>query len=699
MTNPKVSVVIPIYRVEPYLRQCLDSVAAQTLRDLEVICVDDGSPDRSGEIAAEYAARDHRFRLIRKENGGVSSARNAGLEAARGEYVYFLDSDDYIAPETLQSLVETAVDRNLDIVYFNAESFFENTTIRAANEGYISYYTRQNGYPEVCTGQAMFAKMRSNKEYRENVCIQFFRRALLEKGHLSFYPGIIHEDLLFTFQCAMLAQRVGYLDKAFLFRRVRSNSIVTSSKTMRNVEGYLVTYAEALVFLRNIRLEEQAAAPVREYLYTAIFQKACKMWSALYDWEKKQPLTAGNAMAEHLLYAVRKTVKTENVLEGLRAETAWTRKRPFRKLAKFLRLVSEKGCLGALGETVRRLGGKLWRIPQLLRSPFVKLRQKTGGKAPLVSYILPVYNVEKYLPQCLDSLLCQTMSHIEILCVDDGSTDRSPEILRAYSEKDSRVKVFTQSNRFAGAARNLGLSKATGEYVAFLDSDDFFEKDLAEATYYAAKVRRADAVICGARVFDEQTQEARKAQWLYRSDYVPKKQPFSRKDCPNTLFQITTPAPWTKLFRRKFILDRELRFQEIHNTNDVFFTYAALAQAKRITTVDRVLVNYRRGMDTNLQSVKGKAPLCFFEAYKALRDYLREQGLLEELRQSYVNAAASSCGHSLDTGCGPEARERVAQKLRGGGLEELELLGHEPSYYYAGQRYAQIMKLMEEVGS
>ena len=130
----KVSVIIPMYKVEEYLRECLDSVVNQTLKEIEVLCIDDGSPDRSAEIASEYVSKYSNFKLIRKENGGQSSARNLGIEVASGEYVYFLDADDYIDAQMLEKLYQRASEGALDIIYFNTNLFFENDEIRENNK-------------------------------------------------------------------------------------------------------------------------------------------------------------------------------------------------------------------------------------------------------------------------------------------------------------------------------------------------------------------------------------------------------------------------------------------------------------------------------------------------------------------------------------------------------------------------------------
>ena len=116
MSSPKISIIVPVYNVEKYIRRCLDSIAAQTFTDWECICVDDGTPDASGKICDEYAQKDGRFVVIHKENGGVSSARNVGLDVAKGEYVTFCDSDDWVEKEMLEVFYNTALKNDAEVV-------------------------------------------------------------------------------------------------------------------------------------------------------------------------------------------------------------------------------------------------------------------------------------------------------------------------------------------------------------------------------------------------------------------------------------------------------------------------------------------------------------------------------------------------------------------------------------------------------
>lgn len=302
----KVSVIIPIYKAEKYLKKCISSVINQTLQSIEIICVDDGSPDHSSDIVREFMKQNENIVFIQKENGGVSSARNAALEVAKGQYIYFLDSDDYIEATALQELYNKAEDEQLDILYFNTCPFFESEEIKEKNKSYIEYYKREGNYSGVHTGQDMFAMMRSNKEFLGTVWIGFYKRALIEENKLNFYNGIIHEDNLFCFKSVILAQRVGYVDKTFHHRRMRGGSIMTSKKSMKNVEGYLVCYKEMFLFLDKCQIQENVVTQILEYLYYSIYRNGFNIFHSLDSAERENISLQDEICALHLLDRIRK---------------------------------------------------------------------------------------------------------------------------------------------------------------------------------------------------------------------------------------------------------------------------------------------------------------------------------------------------------------------------------------------------------
>ena len=227
-----VSVVVPIYNVEKYIRECIDSVLNQTYKDLEIILVDDGSPDNCGKICDAYAKQDVRIKVIHKKNGGLSDARNAGMDIASGEYIYFLDSDDYIKTDAIEQLVHCIEKEKADIVYFEAETIFEDFE----KPDYYEVFIRSNSY-KTAAGAAVHLSHLRHAEYFSGVVLLFMRREFLKEHQLRFYKGIIHEDELFTPVAFIKAKRVASLKKALYARRLRANSIMSRNYSLKSLEG------------------------------------------------------------------------------------------------------------------------------------------------------------------------------------------------------------------------------------------------------------------------------------------------------------------------------------------------------------------------------------------------------------------------------------------------------------------------------
>ena len=265
--------------------------------------------------------------------------------------------------------------------------------------------------------------------------------------------------------------------------------------------------------------------------------------------------------------------------------------------------------------------------------------------SPKVSIIMPVYNTEKYLREALDSVLAQTMTDIEVLCVDDGSTDSSLEILHEYAAKDSRLTVYTQDHQFAGAARNLGIKHAAGKYLLFLDSDDIFGPQMVEKSYTRAEETEADICVFSGGTFYEDTDEHCPFSKLCRTDLCPETV-FSAKDHPNELFFVSTPAPWNKLYRREFIINEGLVFPDIRSCEDLPFVLTAFACAERITLLDEPLLSYRQH-SASLEHTQNKDPLAFYAALVEFRERLTARGLYEPLKDAFAAKAADTCSTSL----------------------------------------------------
>ncbi len=248
MKEPKVSVIIPVYNTEKYVQETVESIRKQTLTEIEIILVNDGSTDNSLSVIHELAKEDERIRVLSHSNRGPSLSRNAGLEIATGQFIYFMDSDDLLDPETLLHCYHTCENDQLDFVIFDADSFYDagvHTTISLA-------YTHTQGMEDrVYTGLEAFETQLKNNKYTPSPCLSFIRRSFFDRSNVHYYPGIIHEDQLFTTQLYLSAERVGWIGATFFHRRLRTDSIMTKPFAWKNMEGYLTVSQEILVFVAD----------------------------------------------------------------------------------------------------------------------------------------------------------------------------------------------------------------------------------------------------------------------------------------------------------------------------------------------------------------------------------------------------------------------------------------------------------------
>lgn len=230
----KVSVVIPVYNTEKYVRQAVESVMYQSLKELEIIVVDDGSTDKSLSIVEKLGDTDKRIQIYTQANQGQSIARNRGISHAHGEYIYFMDSDDLLEEDALELCYHKCKEEKLDFVFFDALVFFENNVENAPT---LNYKHTEKLEDKIYTGQEALEIQLQNKEYTPSVCLHFIHRNVIEKHNLSFYPEIVHEDQLFTTLLYLQSTKAACIKRTFFHRRMRKDSTMTSKFAMRNKIG------------------------------------------------------------------------------------------------------------------------------------------------------------------------------------------------------------------------------------------------------------------------------------------------------------------------------------------------------------------------------------------------------------------------------------------------------------------------------
>lgn len=226
MNNPKISVIIPVYNIEPYLSRCLDSVINQTYKNLEIIVINDGSTDKSGEIADSYCLIDNRVIVIHKTNNGVSAARNAGIDKATGEYIGFVDGDDYIEPDMYELLIQNAIYNSADISHCGYKMVFPNRIDLYYGTGKILLLNKNEGLIELLKGEII----------EPGLCNKIYKRELFLS--IRFREDIRnHEDLLANYYLFNLSEKSIFKDETKYHYMVRKNSAATSSININKVKG------------------------------------------------------------------------------------------------------------------------------------------------------------------------------------------------------------------------------------------------------------------------------------------------------------------------------------------------------------------------------------------------------------------------------------------------------------------------------
>lgn len=623
MMSPFFSIIIPVYNSLKYLPECISSINSQSFSDFEVIFIDDGSQDGSIQLIESTVSADGRFKLILQSHKGASSARNAGIRNAIGHYIVFVDSDDKVDVNYLMRIHEDISSNNSDIVVFGGEAFPKEDWIDKKLTTFYGVYIDRWFEALYEVGSRPF------------MCNKAYRREMLRNYGLEFEDNLIlGEDQVFQYKTFPHANVVSFIpDKLYYYRRA--------------VEG-------------SVTAQFSEQEDLKHRTQVNIVDKVIQMWSKGNIAELNNPVFVN--------WCIEYVYKDVVLL-------------PFNERALCSKKVVQWFEDGNLNQEVLN-HRNLHKLKQLNRIA----EAYDNLHAPAVSIVVPVFNVIQWIDECINTLVNQSFPNIEVIFVDDGSTDGSLEKILRLSEVDSRVTVIQQEHQYAGVARNKGIQAARGKYLLFLDSDDFFKLNLVEKAYYRAISFDADICAFGASSFDQQTGEVKKLNYICRTEKVPVDQNFSSKDYPDDIFSFTSPAPWSKIFKREFVIKNGLSFQAVQNSNDVFFVYTALATANKIVVLGESLVTYRINTGSSLQSKKGKNPLAFFAALKALKEDLIKRDLYETFSGSYKNFALDSCIFNLTTNDTLDGYREIYQALNDYIFSYIDVLNTGPEDFHTYYR-------------
>ena len=303
-----------------------------------------------------------------------------------------------------------------------------------------------------------------------------------------------------------------------------------------------------------------------------------------------------------------------------------------------------------------------------------------------ISVVVPVFNAEKYLRDTLDSIIGQTIQSIEIICVNDGSTDKSEIILEEYSKKDSRIKLLMQANSGAGVARNNGMKIATGKYIAFLDGDDIYEVDMLEKMFSKAEQYELDVVVCRSDKFINNVQDSIPNPGCIKKYLLPNQEVFSSADIKKNFFMLFVWWPWDKLFRLDYVKQLDIEYQNLRTTNDLFFVASSTIAARKISCIDEILAHHRIGEKSTLSVTREKSWECYKLALDELKKFLAQHDLTGRFGQDFVNYSLHFSLWQLETLKG-KSYFLLYEKLRKEWFADMEISSKPKKYFYNADLY------------
>lgn len=600
----KLSIVVPCCNVELYLDECLKSIVNQTFKDIEIICVNDGSKDNTLGIIQSYAAKDKRIKIIDKPNSGYGDSMNKGFAMATGEYIGIVESDDFIEPGMFEKLYETAIEHDADVVKSNFWFYWSKPEKNELHEYFRKEECNKVIRPYEYDNGSLFGR-------KPSIWSAIYKKEFLDENEINFLPtpGASFQDTSFTFKVYSSAERMVCLYDAFLhYRQDNENSSVNNA----DKKAYCICdeYNEIKKFITEHPENKDKLYPI----YGAAFYDTC-IW--MYE-------RLSTKMRHSFILDMSKwfTEIIETIgIDSLNFGEAWWKKRDINRIANdpyeyhMWRNVERYEQIGHTFE---------YKVPVTSLNNFesVKASQKAKKTQPLFSVIIPVYNNEKFLSSCLDSILLQTFEDIEVICINDGSTDHSLSILEEYAKLDPRIVIINQTNKGPAQTRNAGLDVAVGKYILFLDSDDYYSINTCERISKEIQKRKnPDAVIFGTKLFPE---VPKASDWHY---YV--------LTTPNTYYEsiddtelLTKPYlkvySWRCCFKREFLNEKSLRFNpEFKYGEDALFMYEAVIKFKGVAVISDKLYNYRHfNADSLMNQISKDYTVFTKEQLRILRQLL-----------------------------------------------------------------------------
>ena len=571
----KVSILTPCYNVKSeYLSQCFDSLLSQTLKEIEIICIDDGSTDDTGRRLDAYAKRDARIKVIHKPNSGYGDSMNLGLSHCKGEYVGIVEPDDWVEPDMFKILYETAEENNLDLVRCcHYESRFGQKEIPILDD-----WVPKNVVLNPLVDKGVFFQ-------QPGIWISIVRRKMLIANDVRFLstPGASFQDMSYGFKMKACARRFMLIDKCLHHYRIHEGSSVASVCSEQKAFCVCFEFDEIHKFAKK---HPEYFASLKNVL--PVMEKGCYLWNT-------------ERLQGELRYRFVKKWQQE-LLDRIDAgEIDLTALPPAER--EFLENIA--------------YAADEWFDKQYPKERTVV----SAAYRKKISVVITMYKNATTIEKAIRSVTNQGYSNLEIICVDDASPDTCAKIAQRVSKHDKRVKVIKRNeNGGLSACRNTGIDAATGDSIMFVDGDDELLPHAIESLA-AAFDNHVDAVFSSCRCAYEGGSE------LYghypASDAVYYAIPGTDRHqiSKHEICKLHCSA-WAKLFRLKHIKDARLRFPVGYLFEDSLFTRAYFTLFRKVSFLRRPVYLYWRHKSSIMTDLLGKPENRAIQHIYVLREYL-----------------------------------------------------------------------------
>lgn len=686
-----VSVVVPIYNAERYLEETLNCIINQTLQNIEVILVNDGSTDGSQSIINKFVEQDSRFDVVIQSNQGGGAARNAGLKLAHGEYIIFLDADDIFDREMLEYAYKYAKSNGADIVFWRFASLDAY--------GVITHSTKKNirENTNIANDNILYHQYTNPAPWNK-----LFKLSFIKKYNILFQPISSCNDIGFVVSAFYLAKSIFYLDKELItYRRgtgVISEKRYQKSENIIKAGQYIINYMD--LYKENSEIIYRAIITSFIYEYkqfpksdqenSDIFlSKVYKFLPIKYHKEfnnrlykisvivcihnitEKQVKNCINSIVSQTLSDIEIICICSNYIVNDNISSLFSgygvkyiQHSVGKNLSKILGLQYAKGEFIIFNECIELKDSEyLENIYKTLKQSknterFYEIKKVNGDYShtvyvediqcddtvfPNVSIIVPTYNCESFLDKCIKSLLNQTMANIEILCINDGSTDNSLQKIKEYAQLDKRFRFISHFNMGQGASRNIVLSIAKGKYIIFVDSDDWINLDTVEELYMFAEKNRIDMLsYSGVNVENDIFIE--NPYWEYR--HIPEKlyntnksqdKLFTRENLAQYAHCLPTSCCLT-MYNYQFIQKNNIKFAERLRFEDNYFFTKALCKCERYAIYKKHFYNRLIRAEQTTQQFD-RTIFDYFQIFEmCIQEYLKSSlPHTEEQKMTYIN--------------------------------------------------------------